>query len=65
MKRDPFKKAADAGNTAGSTTVTQKMVEERAGKLAELKGRLACDVTAADLAQARRELTELLPAADL
>jgi hypothetical protein len=57
MKTNPFKKAADAGKTAGSITVTQKMVGERAGKLAELKGRYACDVTEADLAQARRELT--------
>jgi len=34
------------------------MVQARAGKLAELKGRYACDVTEADLTQARRELMD-------
>jgi hypothetical protein len=57
MKTSPFTKTAAAKNTAGSITVTEKMVQARAGKLAELKGRYARDVTESDLAQARRELT--------
>jgi hypothetical protein len=65
MKTNPLKKAAEAGNTTGSIMVTQKMVEERARALAVLKGRYAHDVTQADLAQARRELTGAVPAADL
>lgn len=32
------------------------MAQRRAGELAELKGRQACDVTAADLDQARCDL---------
>jgi hypothetical protein len=56
MKPNPLTKDALAGMTTGFIKVTQKMVQARAGKLAELKGRYACDVTDADLAQARREL---------
>jgi len=58
MKSDPSKKDSLAGKTTGSIAVTQAMVQERAEKLAELKGRIASDVTAADLAQARRELMD-------
>ena len=56
MKINPFKKAGLVENATGSGKVTSKMVQERAGALAELKGRYAHDVTESDLAQARREL---------
>ena len=57
MKTNPLKKAG-ISTAAGSGTVTQKMVVERAGALAVIKGRYASDVTEFDLAQARRELTD-------
>jgi len=57
MKIDPEKKAAIMINTAGVGTVTRKMVLERATELALINGRSAEDVSAADWAQAKRELT--------
>jgi hypothetical protein len=59
MKTVPSHKVAFAINVdaGGFLRITPKMVQTRAGNLAELKGRYACDVTEADLAQARRELT--------
>ena len=56
MKINPFKKAGLVGNAAGSGKVTSKMVQDRAGALAVIKGRYAHDVTESDLTQARREL---------
>jgi len=58
MKPDPFTKDPLTGKATGFTKVSQQMVQARAGKLAELKGRYACDVTEADLTQARRELMD-------
>ena len=57
MKIDPEKKAAIMINAAGVGTVTRKMVRERATELALINGRPAHDVSAADWAQAKRELT--------
>ena len=58
MKINPFKKASLAENSTASGEVTSKMVRDRAGALAVVKGRYAHDVTESDLAQARRELTD-------
>ncbi len=44
-------------NTAGVGTVTRKMVRERATELALINGRSVHKVSAADWAQAKRELT--------
>jgi hypothetical protein len=57
MKIDPEKETAIMINTAGTGTVTRKMVHERATELALINGRSAHDVSAADWAQAKRELT--------
>jgi hypothetical protein len=57
MKIDPEKKAAIMINTAGVGTVTRKMVRERATELALINGRSGHEVSAADWAQAKRELT--------
>jgi hypothetical protein len=57
MNIDPEKETAIMINTAGTGTVTRKMVHERATELALINGRSAHDVSAADWAQAKRELT--------
>jgi hypothetical protein len=57
MKIDPEKEAVIMINTAGTGTVTRKMVLERATELALINGRSAEEVSAADWAQAKRELT--------
>jgi len=57
MKIDPTKKAVIMINTAGVGTVTRRMVRERATELALINGRSAHKVSAADWAQAKRELT--------
>ncbi|HEV2694377.1 MAG TPA: hypothetical protein VG347_15905 [Verrucomicrobiae bacterium] len=59
MKPNSLKKVAFAINVdaGGFLRITPKMIQTRAGDLAEIKGRYACDVTEADLTQARRELT--------
>ncbi len=44
-------------NAAGAGTVTRQMVLERARELAQINGRTAQEVSAADWAQAKRELT--------
>jgi len=58
MKTNPSIKDGLTGLSAGSGTVTSKMVADRAGALAIIKGRYARDVTASDLAQARQELMD-------
>jgi hypothetical protein len=57
MKIDPEKQTAIMINTAGVGTVTRKMVRERATELALINGRSVHKVSAADWAQAKRELT--------
>ena len=56
MKPHSLAPAASVGHTTRVVWITSKMVERRARDLAELKGRQACDVTAADLDQARCDL---------
>jgi len=56
MKTDPSSKEARDKSAIGFLKVTQQMAQRRAGQLAELKGRYACDVTEADLVQACHEL---------
>jgi len=48
--------SAGVGHTTRILRITALMVQRRAGELAELKGRQACDVTTADLDQARSDL---------
>ena len=57
MKIDPLQEAALIINSTGIGTVTRKMVRERATELALIDGRSGQDVTAADWAMAKRELT--------
>jgi hypothetical protein len=57
MKIEPEKQAAIMINAAGAGTVTRQMVLERARELAQINGRTAQEVSAADWAQAKRELT--------
>jgi hypothetical protein len=57
MKPNPLKKGELTVNSAGIGTVTRKMVRKRAVELAILDGRSAREVSKADLATAKRELT--------
>ncbi|MDR3457695.1 MAG: hypothetical protein P4N60_09630 [Verrucomicrobiae bacterium] len=57
MTRNPLEKDGLKAKATGSVMVTPKMVRDRAEALAVMKGRDARDVTEADLARARRELT--------
>jgi len=57
MKTNPPKEAALIINSTAIGTVTRKMVRERATELALIDGRSGQDVTAADWAMAKRELT--------
>lgn len=56
MKPHSSALSARADHTTRFLRITPKMAQRRAGELAELKGRQACDVTAADLDQARCDL---------
>ena len=47
---------APTGHTTRFLRITPGMARARAGELAEIKGRQACDVTASDLIQARHDL---------
>ena len=58
MKIDPRKNGSITGQAAAGFEVTSKMVAERAGALAVIKGRYARDVTESDLTQALRELMD-------
>jgi hypothetical protein len=57
MKTNPLKDGALTENSAGIGTVTRDMVRRRALELAAIDGRSAQDVSDADWAQAKRELT--------
>ena len=57
MKIDQPKDGALIINSIGVGTVTDKMVRERAVKLAEIDGRRAQEISTSDLEQAKRELT--------
>jgi hypothetical protein len=57
MKPNLLKDGVLTENSAGIGTVTRKMVRERAVELAVINGRSALDVSQADWAQAKRELT--------
>jgi len=54
MKPDSLAPPFGVGHT--TRFLRTKMAQQRAGELAVLKGRQACDVTAADLDQARSDL---------
>lgn len=57
MKTNPLKDGKLTINSSGIGTVTRKMVRKRAAELAIIDGRSAKEVTKADLAIAKRELT--------
>ena len=57
MKPNPLPKDIPAKIAAGTSPVTRERVHARARELALLAGRAATDVSPADYAQARRELT--------
>jgi hypothetical protein len=57
MKTNPLAKGVLIENFDGIGTVTPEMVQKRAVELALIKGRGANEVSKADFAQARRELT--------
>ena len=57
MDKNPLNKGVITENLVGIGTVTRKMVKQRALELAAINGRAARDVSPADWAQAKRELT--------
>jgi hypothetical protein len=57
MNKNPLTKGVIAENFAGLGTVTREMVQKRAIELALINGRTADNVSPADFAQAKRELT--------
>lgn len=57
MKTNSLKQGVLTSNSAGTGTVTRKMVRERAVELALINGRSAQDVSKSDWEQAKRELT--------
>jgi hypothetical protein len=63
MKTNPLKDGVLTEHSTGLGTVTRKMVRDRAVELAVINGRSAQNVSKADWAQAKRELTGE-PAAD-
>jgi hypothetical protein len=58
MKQNSLEKGRFVEHSQGLGTVTERMVQERARELAMINGRPAHQVLAADLEEARRELTE-------
>lgn len=57
MNTNPLKQGLLTENSAGIGSVTRQMVRERAEELALIGGRPAAEVSKADWAQAKRELT--------
>ena len=57
MDTNPLNKGVLTENSNGIGTVTRRMVRQRAVELAVINGRLAHEMSKADLDQARRELT--------
>jgi hypothetical protein len=57
MNTNPLKEGELTVGSAGSGTVTRRMVRERAIELAVINGRAPHETSKSDLDQARRELT--------